>query len=131
MDILLLGNSSTITNTLHSMLQSVDGWSVTSVVELYSLSNLQAQQSPHYDLIISNLEDFEASSVPLITTITNHFPGIPLLVIHSYSNENFINPMLNAGATGYIKSDISEHQLLEAVKQVVAGKQVLIADSTY
>lgn len=113
------------------MLQSVDGWSVTSVVELYSLSNLQAQQSPHYDLIISNLEDFEASSVPLITTITNHFPGIPLLVIHSYSNENFINPMLNAGATGYIKSDISEHQLLEAVKQVVAGKQVLIADSTY
>lgn len=131
MELLLLGDNSTITNTIYSMLHSVDNWTVTFGVELTFLSPKAVEQLPNFDLVIANLEDFETSSIPLITEIINYFPDTPLLVIHSYSDNSFIKPMLNAGATGYIKSDISEHQLLTAAQKVARGQQVVIADSTY
>lgn len=113
------------------MLQSVESWSVTNVVELNSLPTFQTPQYSDFNLLIANLEDFEISSVPLITQINRQFPQTPLLAIHSYSDDNFIKPMLEAGAAGYIRNGISEHALLEAVQKIAAGQQVIIADSTY
>lgn len=131
MQILLLGVSSTITDTLHSMLQSVNHWIVKTEAELNSLSNPESPQNSDYDLLIVNLEDFDTSSIPLINQINSQFPKTPLLVVHSYSEDNYIQPMLNAGATGYARVGISEHELLEIIKKVADGQQLIITDSTY
>lgn len=130
MQILLLGVSSTITNTLHSMLQSVNHWVVTEA-ELNALSNPQSPENSGYDLLIANLEDFDTSSIALINQISTQFPKTPLLVVHSYSEDNYIQPMLNAGATGYVRAGISEHELFETIKKVGDGQQMIVTDSTY
>lgn len=129
MDILLLGKKSSITATLQSMLQSIDEWSLVVISNLSTLENPEYSEGD-FSLIIANLEEFEASSTTVISQIRQSHPKIPLLAIHSYLNQELIQPMIAAGASGYIKNDVSESVLIEAVRKVASGNQYILAEST-
>jgi DNA-binding NarL/FixJ family response regulator len=129
MQILLFGKSSSITTTVQSMLQSINNWSAHLHSDLNKLNSIHEEGS-EYDLLIANLEDYAQASTKVISQIRDHFPGIPLLVIHSYLNKTLIKPMINAGATGYIRNNLSEDLLVEAVQKVATGTEYIIAKST-
>lgn len=129
MQILLLGRSSSVTKTLQTMLKAIDGWNVHVHSNIKNLTPEQGSGAEH-TLLLANLEDFNASATKIISQIRNYLPHIPLLVIHSYTNKSLIKPMIKAGATGYVNSDISENILVEAVRQVANSNKYIIADST-
>ncbi|NIT58184.1 MAG: hypothetical protein GWN00_18725 [Aliifodinibius sp.] len=128
MHILLVGNASSITTTIKTMLQSIDNSSVRHS-DLARLKKSE-QLSAEYDLIVANIEDFDRPSTKIVSEINKQFPDTPLLVVHSYLKKTLITPMIKAGATGYIQNNVSETQLIEAVQKVASGTKCIIAETT-
>jgi DNA-binding NarL/FixJ family response regulator len=52
-------------------------------------------------------------------------PGIAVLVLTAYDNEQYIFAFLEAGAAGYLLKDVSVEQLVHAVRAVHAGESML------
>ncbi|WP_440999746.1 hypothetical protein [Fodinibius sp. SL11] len=129
MQILLVGKTSSITTTIKSMLKSMDNWSVQLHSDLNTLDRYEEEKS-EFDLLITNLEDFDKASTKIVAQIRTHFPETPLLVIHSYLDNMLIKPIINAGATGYIRNNLSEDQLIEVTQKVASGTKYIIAKTT-
>jgi len=129
MDILLVGKTSSITTTIQTMLQSIEDWSVWLYSDVTTLSKSKEAKT-EFDLLVANIEDFNEASTTVVTQICEQFPNTPLLIIHSYHNKKLIKPMITAGATGYLRNDVSENKLVEAVQKVAAGTTCIIAEST-
>lgn len=134
MKILLLGRDSSVTKAVYSLLDTSEEWA-TSMYSSWDESEtdplLEMVKKAQYDLLIINLEDFDSPPTELIQKITNLAPSIPLLVIHSYNNELLIDPLIQAGAIGYLQNGIPEEGLFKSVRTVANGEQSIIAESTY
>lgn len=133
MKIFLLGRDSSVTNTLCDMLGSRQDWDTSIDLSWDDSKNKnlpEALTSTSYDLLIVNLEDFFSTPVDLVKKIITHLPSVPLLVIHSYNDELLINPLIKAGAKGYLQNGIPEEKLYESVVAVANGQQSVIAEST-
>lgn len=130
MTIFLLGKNTSITKTIKSMLKSVDNCVISNYSSIdIAIAELSTQRQ--YDLLIANLEDYSASSTFLIQELIRLFPSVPLLAIHSYANKNLIQPMLKAGATGYLQNGVPENKLYNAVEKVTSGKTTILTEYTY
>lgn len=129
MQILLVGKTSSVTTTIQTMLQSIEVWSVRFYSDLTNVSKSKEIKA-EFDLLVANIEDFSQPSTKVVSQICTQFPDTPLLVVHSYLNKSFIKPMINAGATGYIQSEVSDNQLIEAVQKVASGTECIIAENT-
>lgn len=52
-------------------------------------------------------------------------PGVAVLVLTAYDDDQFVFGLLEAGAAGYLLKSIRGRELVEAVRQVYAGESVL------
>ena len=129
MRILLVGKTSSITSTIHTMLRSVDEWSTKLHSNLDDFDAINGERAD-FDLLITNLEDFRRTSTKAVSQIRSYFPDTPLLVVHSYLNNLLIQPLIAAGATGYINNNVSDSKLIEAVQKVASGNECIIAENT-
>lgn len=134
MQILLLGRDTSTTNTVEQMLESANQWSVTRSSAWAIKDQKKHPQIPNeaaWDIIIANLTDFAEPSPLIIQGVTSYFSAVPLLVLYSYNKKELIEPLLEAGATGYFQNSSSETDLIETVKSVSAGKECISTESTY
>lgn len=129
MQILLVGETSSITTTIKTILLSIEDWSVQLYSDLDNLGKSKEVQA-EFDLLVANIEDFNQTSTKVVSQICDQFPDTPLLVVHSYLNKELIKPMITAGAIGYIRNDVSEDKLIEAIQKVASGTKCIITEST-
>jgi len=120
MQILLFGSDNSITFTVEKMLVSVDDWIVTKVFSISSIKGENGKNS-FFDIIIAHLSGFNKTPHDIIREIVSVFPTFPLLAMYSYEHEFLIEPLLEAGATGYLHIDTCEEKLLAAVNKVKDG----------
>lgn len=130
LEILLLGRDTSITNTVKDMLRSVETWSVTKTSSIKNTTKKTSENS-FYDLIVANLADFSPPPTKIIRKIKDHFPSSNLLVLYSYSQKLLIQPLLDAGANGYLQNGLSEDNLFEAVKTIAGGSRYISIESAY
>lgn len=134
MHILLVGQVDSVTQTVFQMLEEVDEWFV-KVITSHKNDDGHAGPSspkyPAYDVIVANCLGFSDSPNKLIRQITAQFPNTPLLALHSYSQKLLIQPLFEAGATGYLQVGIGEDKLLQAINKVITGKQCILTENTY
>ena len=52
-------------------------------------------------------------------------PGIVILILTAYDDDQFIFSLLEAGAAGYLLKSIHSHELIDAIRSVYAGESVL------
>lgn len=129
MEILLLGRDTSVTNTIKDMLKSVEVWSVTRSISIENVAD-QTSGEGCYDIIVANLADYAPPPTRIISKILNHFPSTYLLVLYSYSQKLLIQPLLEAGAKGYLQNGIPEDKLFEAVRTVANGNLYIGVEST-
>jgi DNA-binding NarL/FixJ family response regulator len=48
--------------------------------------------------------------------------SIPILVLDHYEDKKFIQPLINAGASGIISTTPSERELTKAINELLSGK---------
>ncbi|MGD0116006.1 MAG: response regulator transcription factor [Dehalococcoidia bacterium] len=72
------------------------------------------------DIAMPNLNGIEATKL-----IKTNQPGISILVLSAYDNDQYIYAVLEAGANGYLLKNVRGAQLVDAIRDVSAGEVVL------
>ena len=75
--------------------------------------------SPH--LAIIDLSLLEGSGLELIKEIRQRFPGVKVLVSSVYDESVYAERTLRAGASGYVNKTHATRDVLQAIRQVLAG----------
>ena len=72
------------------------------------------------DISMPKLDGIEATR-----KIKELYPGISVLILTAYDDDQFVFGLLEAGAAGYLLKSVRGHELVDAVRAVNAGESVL------
>jgi DNA-binding NarL/FixJ family response regulator len=74
-----------------------------------------------YDVILLDISMPGLSGVETLKELRKNYPGVAVLVLSIYPEEQFAVRMLEAGASGYLNKESAPEQLLAAIKKVALG----------
>lgn len=130
MDILLLAAETMVSQTLQRMLKSYKGWSIFRWYQP-KIDKLTEYRSPDsLDGIVVNLPDFADFYISVIQIVRKQFPDLPLLALSNYGDDLLIEPLLAAGADGYLQLGCSDEDLRNALEKVLEGESCVITENT-
>ncbi|MFC2021111.1 response regulator [Chloroflexota bacterium] len=72
------------------------------------------------DVAMPNVDGIEATK-----QIKALYPGVAVLILSAYDDDQFVFSLLEAGAAGYLLKSVRGHELIDAVRAVYAGESVL------
>ena len=77
------------------------------------------------DVIIMDISMPQLNGIEATKQIKEFQPSAVILVLTAYDYEQYIFPLLEAGAAGYLLKDVSSHELMNAIQRVSKGEAVL------
>jgi DNA-binding NarL/FixJ family response regulator len=77
------------------------------------------------DVVLMDIAMPRMNGVEATREILKKVPSSKVLVLSSYSDDQLVSSMLEAGALGYITKHSASDDLLEAIRQVDRGRQYL------
>jgi len=77
------------------------------------------------DVILLDLVMPRKDGLIAISEITHDLPGVRILVLTSFAEDEKVFPALKAGAAGYLLKDASPQELLQAIRDVSRGESAL------
>lgn len=77
------------------------------------------------DVIIMDISMPGLSGIEATRQVKLLQPSAAVLILTAYDYEQYIFPLLEAGAAGYLLKDVSSHELIGAIKTVYKGEAVL------
>lgn len=76
------------------------------------------------DIVIADLSMPNMSGIELTESLTKTYPGIRVLILSMFNNEEYIVSAIQAGASGFLpKQDSTTEVLLEAIRTIAAGEE--------
>jgi len=81
------------------------------------------QQQP--DVAVLDIRMPETNGIELTRRIKEQYPAVHVLILTAYDDEPYVMALLRAGADGYVLKTAQSSELIQAVKQVYAGRRVL------
>lgn len=75
------------------------------------------------DIAMPRMNGIEAT-----TELKKRHPELPVLILSMYDSEEYVLPILKAGASGYVLKRAAAQELVSALKAVVAGQVILHPD---
>jgi len=86
---------------------------------IYSVGQLKP------DLLLTDLSMPKSNGTEAIQRIRSRYPDIKILVLTVHKTEEYVHAALKAGANGYVLKDDTSDELINAIKNIVAGKTYL------
>lgn len=80
------------------------------------------------DLALIDLVMPEMDGIELTTQLKEKYKNIKVLVLSSYTSEEYIRPVFRAGADGYIIKEMDIDELTNSIRDVIEGKRVVHPD---
>lgn len=77
------------------------------------------------DVIVMDISLPKINGIEATKQIKAFHPSVIILGLTAYDYEQYIFPLLDAGAAGYLLKDISSRELINAIKSVYRGEAVL------
>jgi NarL family two-component system response regulator LiaR len=77
------------------------------------------------DVAIIDISMPKVDGIEATKQIKALYPGITVLILTAYDDDQFIFSLLEAGAAGYLLKSVRGKELVDAVRQVYAGESVL------
>lgn len=77
------------------------------------------------DLVLLDLVMPEMDGIEVTRQIKAQYPHIKVLVLSSYTSEEYIRPVFAAQADGYIIKEMEAEELIASIKSVIAGEKVI------
>jgi DNA-binding NarL/FixJ family response regulator len=75
------------------------------------------------DVLLLDLRMPQKGGIEVVQIIRREFSDARILIVTSYQTEEEIFQVLEAGALGYILKDLGRESLMEAIREVCAGKR--------
>ena len=77
------------------------------------------------DVALLDLRMPELDGAGVTAELATRAPGVHVLVLTTYADDDAILPALRAGALGYLTKDASGEELIAAIREVAAGRTAL------
>jgi len=77
------------------------------------------------EIIIMDVSMPRLNGIEATKEIKSLYPNIAILVLTGYDDDEYVFALLEAGAAGYLLKESSGEELIEAIRQVMAGEPVL------
>src|SRR5690625_391156 len=77
------------------------------------------------DLILLDLVMPEMDGIELTRMIKAEYPKVKVLILSSYTSEEYIRPVFQARADGYIIKEMEAEELVSSIKDVIQGEKVI------
>src|ERR1700752_4076550 len=74
-----------------------------------------------WDIVVLDLSLGDRDGLEVLKELKQIRPRLPVLILSMYSEELFARRAFKAGASGYIRKDITRSKLLAAINKVVGG----------
>lgn len=84
---------------------------------------LIAQHQP--DVAVLDIQMPQASGIEVTRWIRAQHPGVGVLVLTAYDDDPYVKAVVQAGANGYVLKTASPPEIIQAVRDVYAGKSAL------
>ena len=85
--------------------------------------SLISQHQP--DVAVLDIQMPKSSGIEVTRWVRANFPSIGVLILTAYDDDPYVLAVLQAGANGYVLKTASPADLIQAVRDVYAGKSVL------
>jgi len=122
--VLLVDDQELIRQALRKLLQVEDDIEVTGEAGdgLEALAVLAARP---VDVALVDARMPRMDGVELVTRMAAEHPGVAVLVLSTFDEDEYIFGALRAGARGYLLKDASPDELVTAIRKVASGQTVL------
>lgn len=80
------------------------------------------------DLVMVDLSLSDGNGIELIKRLKVHYPALKILVVSMHDESLFAERAINAGALGYVNKHEATEHIVDAIRQVLAGKIYLSAN---
>jgi DNA-binding NarL/FixJ family response regulator len=106
---------------IRSLLQNEKGivWMGHATNASSCLSFLKEQQP---DIVLMDVNLPDVSGIDLCKQVREKYPSVYVLGLSTFNQQAVIRNMLENGASGYVLKNADKVELLEAIKEVMAGK---------
>jgi DNA-binding NarL/FixJ family response regulator len=82
------------------------------------------------DVAVLDIQMPHASGIDVTRWVRVNYPGVGILILTAYDDDPYVLAVLQAGANGYVLKTAAPADLIQAVRDVHAGKSVLDASIT-
>lgn len=82
------------------------------------------------DVVLLDIRLPDGSGLEACKQILQRQPETKIIVLTSYSNDNYVYEAVTCGAQGYLMKEIDPAGLVQAVQDVAAGRSILDPDAT-
>ena len=80
------------------------------------------------NLVLTDLVMPEMDGIELTKLLKEKYKQIKVLVLSSYTSEEYIRPVFRAGADGYIIKEMEVEELVQSINNVIEGDRVVHPD---
>jgi NarL family two-component system response regulator LiaR len=80
------------------------------------------------DAVLMDIAMPRMNGIEATTELKKRYPDLPVLILSMYDSEEYVLPILKAGASGYVLKRAAAQELVSALKAVVAGQVILHPD---
>ena len=82
------------------------------------------------DVVIMDISMPKLNGLEATSQIVSRCPNTKVLVLTVHTDSEHIRSMLQAGASGYLTKDVPGEEVVHAVREVMAGEQVIQANTS-
>lgn len=92
---------------------------------LDQLASLERQHMPRPDVVLMDVRMPVLNGIDATAAITRNHPGVKVLVLTTYDQDDYAFGALGAGASGFLLKDTRTADLHQALRAVAAGDAIL------
>ncbi len=82
---------------------------------------LKAVRDKAYDIVLLDIAFPDGNGLDVLRQIRSHRPSTRVLLLSTYSEEQYAQRALRSGAAGYLTKDRAPDELIDAIRKVAAG----------
>ena len=86
---------------------------------------LERVSSAHPDVVLMDIRMPVMNGVECTLAIKEKYPGIKVLILTTFDDDEFIIEALRNGAVGYILKDLSSEKLVNCIRDAYAGNSIM------
>lgn len=92
---------------------------------LDQLAEIERRRTPRPDVVLMDVRMPVLNGIDATATITRKHPGVKVLVLTTYDQDDYAFGALGAGASGFLLKDTRTTDLHQALRAVAAGDAIL------